>query len=773
MTQHVVDGKEAGPASDVAEDDASGASGLSVTQVVAASVLLGAAAVGVALAFGDAGPGPFRIGWIDGPWLRLVLFVMTCLCGVEAVGVRIRHDDDGEAVEELNLLDGVALLSVLLLPVRDAILISLIGILLPYLVRGIDRVKVLYNLGVYATAASATALLVHAVMPEEGRFDARLVVAMCVGTAAFVLVNLLHMALLLTAIGGTTPGEVLREDARLSVLTAIGTVGITGTVLAIAVAAPILLPCAVLPAIALRFAFAASAAKQEERRRSARVLSFSQILASGPTREVAVESFLSMTRQEFDAEATLLLLGTGTGMIMDDSSSGARSYDPSAEVRRLAEHADLRVVESPDVRAWSRVLTTPVMLDGVRVGTAMVARHGTGRFRASDITSLRSLVASLAVTLQNAEQTKRLVEETSKLRAVIDQAGDGIVVLDRDGAVQVWSPAMLRITGVPASLATGSRLGEVLDLESPASDAECPFAEGERRLRPDAPQLDIDIELVRPDGEARSARFSHAAVFEDGALVRDVVIVRDLTAERQVERMKGDFIATVSHELRTPLTPIKGYATMLLKRGDTMTPEKRQRALDVIVSRADHLGRLVEDLLSASTITANNDARHPMIAERADLVALVDRTREDFLAAASRVRIDTSDRPQVVGDPTRVVQIISNLLSNALKYSDGDRPVHVSVCEDGGKGHVVVRDEGAGIPSDQMGRIFDKFHRVEDPMVMSTGGTGLGLYIARQLAHAMGGEITAESTLGQGSTFSLSLPLHRPEHPADRGLDLR
>jgi signal transduction histidine kinase len=273
--------------------------------------------------------------------------------------------------------------------------------------------------------------------------------------------------------------------------------------------------------------------------------------------------------------------------------------------------------------------------------------------------------------------------------------------------------------------------------------------------------------VVRADGDRRATRFSHAGVFDGEVLVRDVIIVRDLSAERQVQRMKNDFIATVSHELRTPLTPIKGYAGMLRDRGDSMTPEKRERALGVIVDRADHLARLVEDLLTASTITTNEEPAHSLSTGDADLHRLVMVASEDFPQAIGRLHVAVPARPvSVFCDSTRVVQIATNLLANALKYSPADHPVEVAIDSHRGVGRVAVTDHGQGIPADQLDLVFDKFHRVEDPMVMSTSGTGLGLFIARQLAHAMGGEIVAHSTLGVGSSFVLTLPLAAP-----RGVD--
>jgi signal transduction histidine kinase len=239
-----------------------------------------------------------------------------------------------------------------------------------------------------------------------------------------------------------------------------------------------------------------------------------------------------------------------------------------------------------------------------------------------------------------------------------------------------------------------------------------------------------------------------------------VVIVHDVTRQREVERLKADFIATVSHELRTPVTPIKGYADLLRRRGDRMTAEKRNECLDIIIDRVNHLARLVEDLLLASRISSPRTPSHDVTLGSADLVALTRRAVDDFQADAARVHLMLPDAPLLAScDPLRAVQVIGNLVSNALKYSPPTTQVDVAVSAYDGRARVTVTDRGRGIPADQVETVFDKFHRVEDPLTMTTGGTGLGLYIARQLARAMNGDVVVRSTLGVGSTFVLVLPL--------------
>ena len=741
--------------SEFGEATAAAADSRPIGYVVAGAARVGAASVGLAFVLGGPDQRIFEVHWLGTPWLQLVLLILTCVA--ELVAVRVRHGDD--AVEELTLLDGVVLLNMLVLSTRESLVVTLSGILVAYSIRRRAPLKVVYNLGVYATASTIMASLLRWIMPSQGQFELRLLLAMAIATSAFVAVNLAHMAVLLRVLANARPWDVVREDAGLSLLTIIGTVGLTGTLLGLSVATPVLLPCAVLPAVALRYAYGASAAKHEERRRSARVLEYSQVLASGATREIALTAFLRMVHAEFDAAESLVLFEDGHGLGIQ-----TRSVDPqpmmSEDYPRFIDEARARIVNSSELPShWSSAIAAPLTVEGRRVGTVVVAKEGT-RFRSSDLTALTSVLGSLSVSMQNAEHMVRVAEEASKLRGIVEQASDGIIVLGPHGVIEVWSPAMTLLTGVSADAALGARLGDVIAADDGQGHSIDPFAEGERRLSPERAHCTVDAEVIRTDGERRAARFAHAGVFAAGVLVRDVVIVRDVTAEQQVERMKSDFIATVSHELRTPLTPIKGYAGMLRKRGDAMPLEKRERALDVIVERADHLGRLVEDLLTASTITSTQEPRQAFTSEDGDLESLVNRACNNFPGADERIRVVSPESPiSVVCDPTRFIQIMSNLVSNALKYSPAEQPVDVVIDHLEDRGRVTVVDRGQGIPVDQLERIFEKFHRVEDPMVMSTSGTGLGLFIARQLARAMDGELMAESSLGIGSRFSLTLPI--------------
>jgi PAS domain S-box-containing protein len=320
--------------------------------------------------------------------------------------------------------------------------------------------------------------------------------------------------------------------------------------------------------------------------------------------------------------------------------------------------------------------------------------------------------------------------------------------------VRMWNEAFADLTGVGAATADGRRLADLLDV--PDVDDHPSLLP----VTPQSPKTAAELTIRRPDGEPRRLRLAHSAIFDADRLVRDVIVITDLTREYRTERLKSDFIATVSHELRTPLTPIIGYLDLLRTRGERMTPQKRAQALDIVADRARHMSRLVEDLLLASRVGDRQDepALRVELGDH-DLTVLVRQVTDD-MGADGRIVTDLPGEPIPVRcDAGRTVQVVGNLVGNALKYSPSTERVDVRIQVHDRRAWVEVIDRGRGIPADQQEKVFEKFHRVEDPMTMSTGGTGLGLFIARRLAQAMGGDISLTSTLGAGSVFRLSLPM--------------
>jgi PAS domain S-box-containing protein len=741
-----------------------------VRRVVAVGLL--AQATAFVVVGGGAAIAPLSTGgwlaWAHG-W-QLVLACVALTFAGDWVAVRVRH---GEETEELTLFEAACVVDVLVLPAHWSLFVPVVATVLCSITRRRGLVKVLFNGANLAAAVATLVLCVHLFAVAGAGPTLRTILALMVGMLGLTGVNLVALSRVLAVLDSDNdPWRIVKEGLRLSVVMAVGTVALGGTAVTLAAAAPALLPFALMPAFALTFAFKAAAQESEERERSARLLRLSHVLAGRLDGEQMLESFLELTRQAFGADKAVVVLEQDESAPVTVLDNGGDNHErriatlTEQDLLQRSSTLGARVLREDLPRGWRNGLSSPLELEGRQVGVVLLGSSTKHRHLAArELTLLTSLSSALSVSLRGAADLTRLVDERHKLKAVVDQSSDGILVLDGEGLVQLWSPALARLTGLEEATLLGEPLGRLVTTATPEGDVTDAFRAGRDLLTPDAPHATVELLLRRDDGEQRVISCAHAGVFEEGELVRDVVIVHDVTRERQVERMKADFIATVSHELRTPVTPIKGYADLLRRRGHSMTEEKRAECLEIISDRAAHLSRLVEDLLLASRISESG-GRAKVDMGRDDLVTLLHRAAADFGEDNSRITVEAPESAvDVTCDSVRVIQVLSNLLGNALKYSVAGSPVTARLRLEDRYAVIEVEDAGRGIPADQVERVFDKFHRVEDPLVMTTGGTGLGLYIARQLTGSMGGELSCRSTLSVGSVFTLRLCLAGPGRP--------
>jgi two-component system phosphate regulon sensor histidine kinase PhoR len=243
---------------------------------------------------------------------------------------------------------------------------------------------------------------------------------------------------------------------------------------------------------------------------------------------------------------------------------------------------------------------------------------------------------------------------------------------------------------------------------------------------------------------------------DDGA----VYAFRDLTDERAVEKMKSDFVATVSHELRTPLAAIYGSALTIRRSDLQLEDEVRERLLGVIAEESTRLAEIVDDLLLASHL---DSGRLPADVQSCDARALAEAVLDaagTHLPASVSLVLDAPKRlPRVAADPGQLRQVLANVVENAVKYSPDGGEVRLRLERGDGRLRFAVRDSGLGIPPKERNRIFEKFYRLDPDMTRGIGGTGLGLYICRELVRRVGGRIWVESELAKGSTFFVEIPL--------------
>jgi two-component system phosphate regulon sensor histidine kinase PhoR len=278
--------------------------------------------------------------------------------------------------------------------------------------------------------------------------------------------------------------------------------------------------------------------------------------------------------------------------------------------------------------------------------------------------------------------------------------------------------------------------------------ARVPTSEADEMYRP----ATIPLELG-----GRELWLSIAGVqFGDGT----VYAFRDATSEHRLEAIRAEFVATVSHELRTPLAALHGAALTLTTRRDQLTPETRETLLGMIAKQSKRLASLVEDILLAGQLDAGSlrVEREPFNAASVARAA-VDEARQRA-ATKAMLRISTpEDLPRVLGDEGRTHQVLANLIDNAVKYSPAGSRVDIDVQRERGRVRFSVRDRGPGIPRAEQEHVFEKFYRLDPDHRYGVGGSGLGLYICRQLVSSMQGRIWVEPAPRHGSIFAFELPV--------------
>lgn len=245
------------------------------------------------------------------------------------------------------------------------------------------------------------------------------------------------------------------------------------------------------------------------------------------------------------------------------------------------------------------------------------------------------------------------------------------------------------------------------------------------------------------------------------ALQTVLLAERDETVHRlqELDRLRSEFVAITSHELRTPITAIRGFVKTLTHQLDRLSTVEAKDFLDIIEAQSERLARLVNDLLVVSRV----EARRLEIQNReVDVGPFLNRVASFFDGSSGRIELRLPDRRITSRfDPDRVEQILHNLLDNAVKFSPPDSPVVLGADEPENVLEFTVSDRGAGIPPEEIGRIFERFHQIGDPLTREQNGVGLGLYISKRIVDEMGGEIRVSSQVGSGTTFRVRLP-HRP-----------
>jgi len=451
--------------------------------------------------------------------------------------------------------------------------------------------------------------------------------------------------------------------------------------------------------------------------------------------EVRMRSRRVTIDDEFDLTARVIRSGEPLFLreVPQELLDEAAERDPVAG--EALEHITIRSAITVPLRAGDRTLGALTLVGEQRA------------FDDDDFELAQQLSARAAIAVENA-RLYREAERRAEAALALAYVGDGVVLLDEGGRVRFWNAAAAAITGVRSADAVGRHPIEIL----PAWDelvrlAELADAETPERARP----------VTVPIGTASGDRWVAVTgvAFDEGV----VYALRDVSDEQAFERARSDFVATASHELRTPLAAVYGAARTLRRTDIEIPEEQRDRFLEIIVSETERLTAIVSQILLAGQL---EEGRVDVTAAATDLRPLAESVLDSArLRSPERIelRLEQNGAPAVaIADEDKLRQVLVNLLDNAIKYSPDGGDVVLEL--DGGHGRVrlTVRDRGLGIPPGEQERIFEKFYRLDPALTRGVGGSGLGLFISRELVSRMGGSLSVRSQPGDGAAFVVDLP---------------
>jgi signal transduction histidine kinase len=435
---------------------------------------------------------------------------------------------------------------------------------------------------------------------------------------------------------------------------------------------------------------------------------------------------------------------------------------PSAVVSEEAEIPEINRLLTHLTYAASMGFLTGVGLPLIArqkvVGVIFIFRSYPDLFSKNDRALLRSFANQAAVAVQNAQLYNQVTQEKQRMDALLNSAGDGILIINPDRKIHVCNASFSRLYGLPPATIVGMEHDQIIQWAGNPHGLTLEQAEaGGWPLTPHA-LLYVEGDLKRygkqlplPVGITYAPLLS-----EEGTLLNTIATIRDITRFREADELKSTFISIISHELKTPVALIKGYVSTLRRDDARWDRQIVNESLQVIEEEADRLTSLIEDMLDASRLQAGG-----VILKKSDILLsdMAARLVKRFQSQTDKHILVTDfppDFPVIMADETRIQQVVSNLISNAIKYSPkGEirisgqvRPESIIIC---------VSDEGPGIAQDDIPHVFDRFYRSPE-MARATKGAGLGLYLTRAIIEAHGGRIWVDPAPNQGARICFSLP---------------
>ena len=399
------------------------------------------------------------------------------------------------------------------------------------------------------------------------------------------------------------------------------------------------------------------------------------------------------------------------------------------------------------------------LITGQRVLGVIFVFREYSQFSSNDKKLLSSFANQTAIAVQNAQLYAQVDQDRQKFSALLDSAGDGILILDHEYKVERANTAFGFLYGKPPDSFIGLEHEQVIKWVKPPIGST--LSESVANGWPLAPHASLYVEGDLARGSENTSvpvGITYAPLLaKDGTLLNIITTVRDITRFRQADEMKSTFISVVSHELKTPVALIKGYVGTL-RRDDARWDRKIvDESLQVIEEEADRLGIYIENLLDATRLQANGFSIKKTDVQLSELInhvaeRLKTQTRKHKIVVDIPVLL-----PVIVADEIRINQLLSNLVSNAIKYSPGGK-ITIGAKVHGDNIIVCVSDEGPGIDPNDAPFVFDRFFRAADA-AKKTKGAGLGLFLSKAIVEAHGGQIWIDPNKGKGARICFCLPI--------------
>ena len=366
-----------------------------------------------------------------------------------------------------------------------------------------------------------------------------------------------------------------------------------------------------------------------------------------------------------------------------------------------------------------------------------------------ELAALASRLNEMARQLH--ERFLTITKQRNELEVVLTSMVEGVVAIDPDGRILSVNRAAAELLGIDPSRAQGQSIEETV------RDAD--FQRFANRTLTSTEPTEEDICL--PSGRGRCFQLHGARIGDSsGGKAGAVIVLHDVTQIRRLENIRRDFVANVSHELRTPVTSIQGFVEALQEKGAD-SPEQVERYLGIIAKHSDRLNAIIEDLLSLSRLEEDAE-RSRLSFEEIDLEPIIEAAVDltQIKASEKNITIETNYDEQIKArvNAALLEQAVLNLVDNAIKYSEPNGNIRIDVAQIPEELTIVVADNGCGIERKHIGRLFERFYVVDKGRSRKLGGTGLGLAIVKHIAQVHNGSVTVESTLREGSTFTIHLP---------------